>query len=96
MTWQWRPFENQGRKDGLKLKHWAKCLKDPTGKVKLADPGDYQYAKYNKKVLFFCSFLPRRACIVRLLSQLAHSFGSAIGSCHNSGLLKGWNMALMS
>ncbi len=50
VTWEWRDFHNQGRKDGLQLKHWAKCLKDAAGNVKVAEEGDYRYSKYNKKV----------------------------------------------
>ena len=50
VTWEWREFHNQGRKDGLQLKHWAKCLKDAAGNVKVAEEGDYRYSKYNKKV----------------------------------------------
>lgn len=50
VAWQWRGFANQGRRDGLCLGHWARCLKDPAGNVKLAEEGDYRYAKYNKQV----------------------------------------------
>ena len=50
IAWEWRGFVNQGRSDALQLHHWAKCLKDLAGNVKLADEGDYRYAKYNKKV----------------------------------------------
>ena len=50
VRWEWREFQNQGRKDSLHLRHWAKCLKDAAGNVKVADDGEYKYSKYNKKV----------------------------------------------
>ena len=34
----------------LQLYHWVKCLKDNAGNIKPADTGEYQFAKYNKKV----------------------------------------------
>ena len=54
VSWQWMDFENQGRSDGLRLSHWTKCSKDLNGKVKPVEQGDYRYAKYNKKVGFYC------------------------------------------
>ena len=37
--WAFRPFENQGRKDGLRLSHW----------VKAAEPeASYPFSKFNK------------------------------------------------
>ena len=34
VTFQWVPFDNPGRSDGLQLHHWVKCYKDPaTGQV---------------------------------------------------------------
>ena len=50
VTWRWQPFHNPARKDDLKLEHWVKCYKDPAGKVRPADEGEYSFAKYNKKV----------------------------------------------
>ncbi|KAL6771521.1 hypothetical protein ACKKBG_A26700 [Auxenochlorella protothecoides x Auxenochlorella symbiontica] len=50
-VFQWRPFANPGRADGLQLKHWVKCFQDAAGKVAPADPGEYSFAKYNKKVV---------------------------------------------
>ncbi len=32
------------------LWHWVKCHKDGAGNVRPADSGEYQFAKYNKKV----------------------------------------------
>lgn len=32
------------------LEHWVKCYKDPAGKARPADEGEYHFAKYNKKV----------------------------------------------
>ena len=34
----------------MQLYHWVKCHKDNAGNVKPADAGEYQFAKYNKKV----------------------------------------------
>ena len=64
VTWQWQGFLNQGRSDGLQLHHWAKCLKDPAGSVRLAESGDYRYAKYNKRVG------PQRHCFVCICHAL--------------------------
>ena len=49
ITWRWQGFANPARADGLQLEHWVKCYKDPAGKVKPAEEGDYSFAKYNKK-----------------------------------------------
>ncbi|RPD66839.1 hypothetical protein L226DRAFT_608127 [Lentinus tigrinus ALCF2SS1-7] len=38
-TWEWRPFKNGARSDGLRLSHWTKAGTDPET--------DYQFAKYN-------------------------------------------------
>lgn len=51
VTWRWQPFHNPARNDDLKLEHWVKCYKDPAGKVRPADEGEYSFAKYNKKVI---------------------------------------------
>jgi DNA methyltransferase 1-associated protein 1 len=50
VTFQWKPFVNQARKDNLQLRHWTKGFKDATGRIRDAHEGDYQFAKYNKKV----------------------------------------------
>lgn len=50
ITWRWQGFANPARADGLQLEHWVKCYKDPAGKVKPAEEGEYSFAKYNKKV----------------------------------------------
>lgn len=51
VTWQCRRFTNPARADGLELQHWVKCHKEvSTGMVKPVDGGEYQFAKYNKKV----------------------------------------------
>lgn len=49
VVWEHRRFTNPARTDGLQLGHWIKCLKDSAGEVRLADPGPYHFAKYNKK-----------------------------------------------
>jgi len=43
VSWQWKPFSNSARKDGLQLKHWVKILGDEPPSA------DYAFAKYNKK-----------------------------------------------
>ena len=48
-TYQFWPFTNPARKDGLQLKHWVKCFKDTAGKLKEADE-QYAFAKFNKQV----------------------------------------------
>ncbi|KAK9905816.1 hypothetical protein WJX75_006806 [Coccomyxa subellipsoidea] len=53
VTWRWQPFHNPARKDDLKLEHWVKCYKDPAGKVRPADEGEYSFAKYNKKMMVY-------------------------------------------
>ena len=50
VVWEHRQFSNPARGDGLQLGHWIKCLKDSAGEVRLADPGPYHFAKYDKKV----------------------------------------------
>ncbi|XP_062180278.1 SWR1-complex protein 4-like [Phragmites australis] len=44
VTWQWLPFTSSARTDNLQLYHWVRVVNgvQPTG--------DYQFAKYNKKV----------------------------------------------
>ena len=51
-TWQYKPFKNSARSDGLELSRWCKCFKDANGRMKEAEEGkeDYAFAKYNKKV----------------------------------------------
>lgn len=39
--WQWVPFHNSARKDGLQLKHW-----DVVGRT----PKDYTFARFNKSI----------------------------------------------
>lgn len=34
----------------VQLYHWVKCNKDNAGNIKPVDSGEYQFAKYNKKV----------------------------------------------
>ena len=50
LTYQFRPFTNPARKDGLVLQHWVKCFKDTAGKLREADE-TYPFAKFNKQVL---------------------------------------------
>lgn len=50
VTYQWMPFDNAARSDGLQLKHWVKCYKDRAGVVTPANKGDYPFTKYNVKV----------------------------------------------
>ncbi|TVU20429.1 hypothetical protein EJB05_36637 [Eragrostis curvula] len=44
VAWQWLPFTSSARTDNLQLYHWVRVVNgvQPTG--------DYQFAKYNKKV----------------------------------------------
>ncbi|TFK90862.1 hypothetical protein K466DRAFT_583325 [Polyporus arcularius HHB13444] len=39
VKWEWRPFKNGARSDGLRLSHWAKAGTDTES--------EYQFAKYN-------------------------------------------------
>lgn len=48
-TYQFKPFTNPARNDGLQLKHWVKCFKDTAGKLREADE-QYAFAKFNKQV----------------------------------------------
>lgn len=50
VVWRQRPFTNEARTDGLQLVHWTKGFKDANGSVRDAHEGEYQYAKFNKKV----------------------------------------------
>lgn len=52
-TYQFRPFTNPARKDGLVLQHWVKCFKDTAGKLREADE-TYPFAKFNKQVKQSC------------------------------------------
>ena len=50
VTYQWMPFSNPGRTDGLQLSHWVKCYKDRANVITPANKGEYPFAKYNVKV----------------------------------------------
>ncbi len=50
IVWEMRPFKNEARRDGLELRHWAKCFKDNAGRVRLAEEGDYPFARLDCKV----------------------------------------------
>jgi len=39
--WEWRPFKNSARADGLELGHWVKANTDPDA--------EYPFARYNVK-----------------------------------------------
>lgn len=53
ITFQWMPFSNPARSDGLQLSHWVKCYKDATsGRITPADK-EYPFAKYNKTIKVF-------------------------------------------
>ncbi|KAL3131021.1 hypothetical protein ABBQ38_000343 [Trebouxia sp. C0009 RCD-2024] len=52
LTYQFRPFTNPARKDGLVLQHWVKCFKDTAGKLREADE-TYPFAKFNKQLYIF-------------------------------------------
>lgn len=47
VTYQFVPFQNEARNDGMKLYHWVQCYKDATGTTRPADDGPYPFAKYN-------------------------------------------------
>ena len=51
VTYQWRKFKNEARKDGLELEHWVKCYRDHLGKIRPENEGEYKYAKYDRKVM---------------------------------------------
>ncbi|GLC37387.1 hypothetical protein PLESTB_001592800 [Pleodorina starrii] len=53
ITYQYRPFKNQARTDGLELFHWLKCSKGANGVIREPDDSEYPYAKYNKKVQLY-------------------------------------------
>ncbi|KXZ46822.1 hypothetical protein GPECTOR_40g556 [Gonium pectorale] len=53
VTYQYKPFKNQARTDGLELSHWVKCHKGANGIIREPDDSEYPYAKYNKKVQLF-------------------------------------------
>ena len=84
VTWRWQGFSNSARTDGLQLEHWVKCYKDPTGKVKPAEEGEYSFAKYNKKV-----WEPLQGCHLPCLKLAAH------GSCPPPHLYKGLHVLSM-
>jgi hypothetical protein len=62
-TYQYRPFKNSARTDGLELCHWIKCYKGTTGLIKEPDE-DYPFAKYNKKASA-CSTRAATDCMSR-------------------------------
>ncbi|PNG70163.1 SWR1-complex protein 4, partial [Tetrabaena socialis] len=49
VTYQYRPFKNSARPDGLELCHWLKCFKGANGVIREPDDTEYPSAKYNKK-----------------------------------------------
>ena len=51
----------------LQLWHWVKCHKDNAGNVRPADAGEYQFAKYNKKVSLRA--LPRLIAAVKFATK---------------------------
>ncbi|GIL77195.1 hypothetical protein Vretimale_3151 [Volvox reticuliferus] len=53
ITYQYRPFRNAARTDGLELFHWLKCSKGANGVIREPDDSEYPYAKYNKKVQLY-------------------------------------------
>ncbi|EFJ48896.1 hypothetical protein VOLCADRAFT_104620 [Volvox carteri f. nagariensis] len=53
ITYQYRPFKNAARTDGLELLHWLKCYKGANGVIREPDDSEYPYAKYNKKVQLY-------------------------------------------
>ena len=56
VVWEMRPFKNEARQDGLELRHWAKCFKDNAGRVRLAEDGDYPFARLDCKVCYHLDF----------------------------------------
>uniref|UniRef100_K3Z6B1 Myb-like domain-containing protein n=1 Tax=Setaria italica TaxID=4555 RepID=K3Z6B1_SETIT len=44
VAWQWLPFTSSARSDNLQLYHWVRVVNG------VPPTGDYQFAKYNKKV----------------------------------------------
>ena len=59
VVWQFKPFTNPARSDGLQLSHWVKCYKDSAGGVRQADEGPYHFAKYSKKARCCLCFATR-------------------------------------
>ncbi|GFR42025.1 hypothetical protein Agub_g2841, partial [Astrephomene gubernaculifera] len=53
ITYQYRPFKNSARTDGLELFHWLKCSKGANGVIREPEDTEYPYAKYNKKVQLY-------------------------------------------
>lgn len=58
VTWQWMPFRNSARSDGLQLKHWVKRAVGGAQPTLMGTNGgdvggDYAFAKYNKKIEMF-------------------------------------------
>lgn len=69
-TWQFRPFKNSARADGLELSRWTKSFKDLNGRVRHDDDGDYFFAKFNKKVGWTRRLSATRACLCAMLASL--------------------------
>ncbi|EFJ07255.1 hypothetical protein SELMODRAFT_272226 [Selaginella moellendorffii] len=44
ISWQWLPFANSARTDGLQLSHWVRVVDS------VVPTGDYAFAKYNRSV----------------------------------------------
>ncbi|KAK9836548.1 hypothetical protein WJX74_002878 [Apatococcus lobatus] len=53
VVWEMRPFKNEARQDGLELRHWAKCFKDNASRVRLAEEGDYPFARLDCKPMIY-------------------------------------------
>mmetsp|Transcript_8824 Transcript_8824/g.18876 ORF Transcript_8824/g.18876 Transcript_8824/m.18876 type:complete len:443 (+) Transcript_8824:44-1372(+) len=52
-TWQYKPFKNSARTDGLELFRWVKGYKDLNGRMREPEDTEYYFAKFNKKIQLF-------------------------------------------
>ena len=46
-TYQYIPFKNEARTDGLELRHWVECYRDAAVQIGPCEEGPYVFAKYN-------------------------------------------------
>lgn len=48
VSYKWKSFKNEARKDGLELKRWVKCFVDKQGSHREANGVEYPFAKLDK------------------------------------------------